>query len=119
MSCGWATSGETTGVRAVVRKSRGRYRVIPVAEAGAPVETRGMEPDPLRLELELRRAGDPIEGRLSSEHGKPVSFIGWLELIAAVEAVRADDDHERGRTEEPPRVEKGTRRWRRGDDAAE
>jgi hypothetical protein len=59
-----------------------------------------MQPDPLRLELELRRAGDPIEGRLSSEHGKPVSFTGWLELIAAVEAARADDDRERRTTED-------------------
>jgi len=72
-----------------------------------------MEPDPLRLELELRRAGDPIEGVLSSEHGKPVSFIGWLELVAAVEAVRADDHHERGGTEELPPVEKGT--WGGGE----
>jgi hypothetical protein len=67
-----------------------------------------MGPDPLRLGLELRRTGDPIEGRLSSEHGKPVSFIGWLELMAAIEAARADDDRERERTEEQPRVEKGT-----------
>jgi hypothetical protein len=77
-----------------------------------------MEPDPLRLQLELRRAGDPIEGRLSLERGKPVSFIGWLELIAAVEAARADDDREREGTEGLPLVEKETRRWR-GDDSAE
>jgi hypothetical protein len=44
---------------------------------------------PLRLQLELERAGDPIRGRLHREHGEPVPFTGWLELIAAVEAARA------------------------------
>jgi hypothetical protein len=61
-----------------------------------------MEPDPLRLGLELRRTGDPIEGRLSSEHGRPVSFIGWLELMAAIEATRADDARRTGREVGPP-----------------
>jgi hypothetical protein len=86
----------------------------PVAEARDAMETCRMEPDPLCLELELRRAGDPIEGRLSSGRGEPVSFIGWLELIAAVEAARTDDDRERG-------VQRGdhlTRKGRVGTDEA-
>ena len=58
-----------------------------------------MAPDPIRLQLELQRDGDPIEGRLRSGHGKPVPFIGWLELIAALEMARA----EKGRVGGPPR----------------
>jgi hypothetical protein len=72
-----------------------------------------MEPNPLRLELELRRSGDHIEGRLRPEHGEAASFIGWLELIAAIEAARADDDRERERTEEQPGAGKRDRRCRR------
>jgi hypothetical protein len=78
-----------------------------------------MEPHPLRFELEIRRVGDPIEGRLSSEQGKPVSFIGWLELIAAVEATRAGDDDEGVTTGGPGPDEKGRVGGDRSDDAAE
>jgi len=46
---------------------------------------------PLRLKLELARASDPIEGRLSDEHGKRFPFSGWLELIALLEAAKAED----------------------------
>jgi hypothetical protein len=61
-----------------------------------------MRPDRLRLELELRRADDPIEGDLNSEHGTTVSFTGWLELIAAVEAARAEDARRSAHEVKPP-----------------
>jgi len=51
-----------------------------------------VEPDSFPLQLEVRRAADPIEGCLRSEDGESVPFIGWLELMAAVETARADDD---------------------------
>ena len=44
----------------------------------------------LRLVLELEGAGDPIAGRLRRGRGRAVPFTGWLELITAVEAARAD-----------------------------
>jgi hypothetical protein len=56
--------------------------------------------DPLHLQLEVERAGDPIEGRLIDQNGKSVSFAGWLELIAAVEAVRADTSDRKPRGDE-------------------
>jgi hypothetical protein len=61
-----------------------------------------MESDRLRLELELRRAREPIEGRLSSERDEAVPFIGWLELIAAVEAARAEDARRSEQEVKPP-----------------
>jgi len=61
-----------------------------------------MESDRLRLELELRRAGEPIEGRLSSEHDETVWFTGWLELIAAVDAAKAEDARRSGHKVKPP-----------------
>ena len=48
-----------------------------------------MATDSLLLRLELERTGEPITGRLGDEDGESVSFTGWLELMAAVEAARA------------------------------
>jgi len=48
-----------------------------------------MATGPLHFQLQLQRAGDPIEGHLTDEHGETVSFMGWLELIAAIEAAKA------------------------------
>jgi len=43
----------------------------------------------VRLELELERERDPIEGRLVYEHGESLVFVGLLELMAAIEVVLA------------------------------
>jgi hypothetical protein len=51
-----------------------------------------MPTDPLRLQIELQPASDPIEGHLAGEHGETVSFTGWLELIAVIEHAMAAPD---------------------------
>jgi hypothetical protein len=48
-----------------------------------------MATGPLRVQLELRRGVEPIEGRLIDDHGEVVSFTGWLELMSVLEAARA------------------------------
>lgn len=48
-----------------------------------------MSTQALRLELELDRVDDPIEGRVRDQHGKTVHFSGWLDLITALDAIRA------------------------------
>ena len=47
-----------------------------------------MEQDalPLRLLLELRPAGNALEGSLSDERGHEQAFIGWLGLLTLLEA---------------------------------
>jgi len=44
---------------------------------------------PLRIELELERHREPIQGKLVCEYHETVSFIGWLELMAAIEVALA------------------------------
>ncbi len=46
-----------------------------------------MQPS-LRLSLELEPGSEPITGRLSDGDGKQHVFTGWLDLAAALEAVR-------------------------------
>ena len=62
---------------------------------------------PLRLQLELERASDPIEGRLHCD-GKTVPFCGWLELIAVLEAADTEGagppPHERRPDSAPGRM---------------
>jgi hypothetical protein len=48
-----------------------------------------MATGPLRVQLELRRGVEPIEGRLIDDHDEVVSFTGWLELMSVLEAARA------------------------------
>ncbi len=51
------------------------------------------------LKLAVDVGSDPITGTVTVEEGAPSSFCGWIELVAAIEAVR----HDRGGvTEEPP-----------------
>jgi hypothetical protein len=61
-----------------------------------------MPTEPLRLQIELQPASDPIEGHLAGEHGETVSFIGWLELIAAIEQARAARPGRTPHGSEPP-----------------
>jgi hypothetical protein len=44
-------------------------------------------PGPIRLELEVDAHGDHIAGRIGDAKGQVVPFTGWLELIAAIEAL--------------------------------
>jgi hypothetical protein len=44
---------------------------------------------PVRLELELDSHEGHIEGRIGDGYGQPLPFTGWLELMAALEALAA------------------------------
>jgi hypothetical protein len=44
---------------------------------------------PVRLQLELDSREGHIEGHIGDGCGRPVPFTGWLELIAALEALAA------------------------------
>jgi hypothetical protein len=55
-----------------------------------------------RLQVELEDwLADPVVGRVRSEHGGSIAFVGWLGLISAVELLRdqerAGDQPERAR----------------------
>jgi hypothetical protein len=47
-----------------------------------------MSGERLRLQLELDRKSDPIEGRLTTQQGRTITFTGWLELMSALEHAR-------------------------------
>jgi hypothetical protein len=47
-----------------------------------------MSGEQLRLQLELDRKSDPIEGRLTTQQGRTITFTGWLELMSALEHAR-------------------------------
>jgi hypothetical protein len=60
----------------------------------------------LPLKLELQPNCDPIEGRLSDEHGQTTAFAGWLELMALVEdALVQATDRESSPADRPTRRE--------------
>jgi hypothetical protein len=82
----------------------GSYRVVPVAATTHAHETPpSMTTDALRFELELQLARDPIEGRLSGEHGQAISFTGWLELMTLLEqALASASDREPTESDSPP-----------------
>jgi hypothetical protein len=44
-----------------------------------------MDRQRLRFQLEVERDRNPIEGRLTDEHGHTVAFTGWLELMTVLE----------------------------------
>jgi hypothetical protein len=72
-------------------KSRGSYRVVPVAPTVRADETQSsMTNTRIRFRLELEQQRDPIEGRLSDERGQTIHFIGWLELMSCLEKALAD-----------------------------
>jgi hypothetical protein len=78
-------------VRVWVRCRARRYRVVPVANLGQH-ESRSQDvtAEPLRLQLVLESDGDPIRGRLVLGTGETLTFVGWLELMAVVEAHRSN-----------------------------
>lgn len=41
-----------------------------------------------KLILRLDRAVEPIAGEITDETGSPRSFVGWVELVAVIEAAR-------------------------------
>ena len=41
------------------------------------------------VELSIKTGSDPIEGSLYTGQQQPQPFCGWVELAAAIEAVRA------------------------------
>jgi len=42
-----------------------------------------------RLELSIEVDSDPISGSVSNESRQSQPFIGWIELVAAIEAARS------------------------------
>lgn len=48
------------------------------------------EHDQARVKLAIEHGGEAISGVLEDEHGVCLAFWGWLELIAALEAVRGE-----------------------------
>jgi hypothetical protein len=66
-----------------------------------------MAADPVRIEVELERGSEPIEGLLRHAHGESVPFTGWLELICAIEGTKAqlpgpETAQPRSRPPDPP-----------------
>jgi len=45
-----------------------------------------------QVELSIDLGSEPISGRLIAGSGQPQSFSGWMELVAAIEAVRDPDE---------------------------
>jgi hypothetical protein len=43
--------------------------------------------NPLTVVLELAPVREPIEGRVRSDVGEPRAFVGWMELVAALESM--------------------------------
>lgn len=48
-----------------------------------------MERATTRLELSIEVDSDPISGSVSNESRQSQPFIGWIELVAAIEAARS------------------------------
>ncbi len=67
------------------------YAFAPDARRPRPPEGCGMA-TPLRLTLELDPAGDPLEGRLSRSDGDSRRFVGYLELLSALDALGTQKD---------------------------
>jgi hypothetical protein len=49
-----------------------------------------VELDNARVELSIELGSDPIRGSVAARDGEPQMFSGWIELVAAIEDVRAD-----------------------------
>ncbi|MEY2516220.1 MAG: hypothetical protein QOJ89_3578 [bacterium] len=52
-----------------------------------------------QLTLRINLEAEPITGSLSSARGAQRSFLGWIGLAAALEAIRAELAHEARREE--------------------
>jgi hypothetical protein len=56
-----------------------------------------------RIELDIEPGTDPIRGTIGDESGAPARFVGWLELIERIEAIREDKHRVDGRATPPGR----------------
>jgi hypothetical protein len=56
----------------------------------------GMTTRAVTITLELRQAGDELDGRASNGTGEDRPFSGWLGLLVAIDALlqHAEPDHE-------------------------
>jgi hypothetical protein len=50
---------------------------------------------PLRVQLDLQLAHEPISGRLRSERGGDEEFVGWLGFVEALRRLSEAQTHER------------------------
>ena len=48
---------------------------------GAPVE-------PLRISIEIEPGTEPIAGRITVPGAAPRAFVGWMELVHAIDSAR-------------------------------
>jgi hypothetical protein len=52
---------------------------------GAPVE-------PLRISIEIDPGTEPVAGRISVLGAAPRAFVGWMELVHAIDRARQASD---------------------------
>jgi hypothetical protein len=71
------------------------------------------------LNLVIEIESDPIKGSVSTDATEPQLFSGWMELVAAIEAVRLGVSRASGRTSEAKLggARGGTRRRRQAPGA--
>jgi hypothetical protein len=60
----------------------------------------------LRIEIDAGVPGAPIQGHVHASSGERMQFAGWIELVALVEAARAESTAEPETGRWPPRREK-------------
>ena len=60
---------------------------------GGTVDPVPLQPDNLRLEIVLDTRDDPLKGRIGHPRAEGIAFIGWLELMAAVQRLTAPGPH--------------------------
>jgi hypothetical protein len=49
-------------------------------------------PRTIEVHIELNAAGDPVAGTIGTGDGPSRPFLGWVELIAALDAARRADN---------------------------
>jgi hypothetical protein len=63
----------------------------PDVSSGSPVEDRAVAPRTAVIRLELHLADDSMTGRASDGTGAAREFVGWLGLVAAIDALLPAD----------------------------
>ena len=70
-----------TGVRACAR--------VPSVDVGSDQIERGVAEQPVDVTISFSGRSGPISGTVALRDGRPSSFHGWLELMDALERMRA------------------------------
>jgi len=56
-------------------------------EMGAPIE-------PLRISIEIEPGTEPVAGRITVPGAAPRAFVGWMELVHAIDRARDPSSEE-------------------------